>query len=151
MQTEDDTVYREKSLNNYMKSYKDSLKEEEVLEKERKDEQLKGAKVVTGKTDAPSELGLGTLPDLEDIKIKPDITTVDENVDKLPIDTSSKIVASDVTINNTVDDNLDLEIKKITDDKDRLINDLEESKEYMKSLDEKMSTINEMFSLLKSK
>lgn len=145
MQTEDDAVYREKSLNNYMKSYKDSLKEEEILEKQRKEEQLKGAKVVTGKTDAPLELGLGTSSDLEEsvkldnIVIKEDTSTVvsDDNLDNTSTEVSN--------------DDLDSEINKITDDRDKLINDLEESKEYMKSLDEKMATINEMFSSLKSK
>ena len=34
----EDQVYREKSLNKYMKSYKDALHEEEVDEKQRKEE-----------------------------------------------------------------------------------------------------------------
>jgi hypothetical protein len=151
MQTEDDTVYREKSLNNYMKSYKDSLKEEEILEKERKEEQLKGVKVVTGKSDAPVELGLGTVPDSEDNQ------TVKENLDENiengvnSVNDNTETVSEEIRIEESSEDNLDSEIKKITDDRNNLINDLNESKEYMKTLEEKMTTISEMFSLLKSK
>ena len=148
MQTEDDTVYREKSLNNYMKSYKDSLKEEEVLEKERKEEQLKGVKVVTGKNDAPAELGLGTVPDLEDNRTVKE--NVEENVED-SVSNNTENVSNEVTTEELPEDNLDSEIKKITDDRNNLINDLNESKEYMKTLEEKMSTISEIFSLLKSK
>jgi aldehyde dehydrogenase (NAD+) len=49
-----------KSLKAEMKAYKDSLKEEEVEEKKRMDEQLKGAKDVTGMTDAPASTGIGS-------------------------------------------------------------------------------------------
>ena len=61
METEDDPVYREQALNQYMKAYKDCLKEEEVEEKERKEQTLKAtnAKIVTGQTDAPDYTGIG--------------------------------------------------------------------------------------------
>jgi hypothetical protein len=128
MQTDEDPVYREKSLNQYMKSYKDALKEEEVQEKERKEEQLKGAKIVTGKTDAPESLGLGTINN-------------DDNDKPLEI-------KEDVDIESTELDILDNEIQKTTDAKNKLVNDLEESSNYMKSLEDKISTINDIYSKL---
>ena len=130
MQTDEEPVYREKSLNQYMKSYKDALKEEEIQEKERKGEQLKGAKVVTGKTDAPESLGLGT--------------TNNEDIDE-PLETEE---IKDVTTETTELDNLDNEIQKTIDTKNKLVNDLEESSNYMKSLEDKISTINEIYSKL---
>jgi len=42
----DNQVYREQELNNYMKAYKDALEEESAEEKKRKEELLKDVKVV---------------------------------------------------------------------------------------------------------
>ena len=61
----EDQVYREKSLNKYMKSYKEALQDEEKDEASRKSDMLKGANVVTGKHDAPRSTGLSSLDDDE--------------------------------------------------------------------------------------
>ena len=47
--TQDDAVYREKSLNTYMKAYKECLEEESEEQKDRKNKALEWANVVTGK------------------------------------------------------------------------------------------------------
>ena len=163
MQTEEDAVYREKSLNTYMKSYKDSLKEEEVTEKERKEEQLKGANVVTGKTDAPLSTGLGTLAGIQeefeetkfrrnsdnesDINLTDKVSPSDINLKVVESSQLKKVEEySNVSIN---EDDIETQIKKTNEDKIKLVNDMEESKNYMKILEEKLSTINEIYSELK--
>jgi hypothetical protein len=50
LDTQDDPVYREKSLNTYMKAYKECLEDETQEQKDRKDTKLADANVVTGKT-----------------------------------------------------------------------------------------------------
>jgi hypothetical protein len=158
MQTEEDSVYREKSLNTYMKAYKDTLKEEEVSEKERKDEQLKGANVVTGKTDAPLSTGLGTThigPPSSVVKKEPEPEPKPEpepeldleSVQLKKVDEYAKVSIAEEDVD--CDDDIDSQIKKSNDDKIKLVNDLEESKNYMKLLEEKLSTINNIYSELK--
>ena len=50
LDTQDDPVYREKSLNTYMKAYRECLEDETQEQKDRKDSKLDGANVVTGKS-----------------------------------------------------------------------------------------------------
>ena len=143
METEEDPVYREKSLNQYMKAYKDCLKEEEVSEKERKEEQLKGAKVVTGKTDAPASTGIGykemtspgVIPSSNDDEVdEEEGTTVEHQKNK--IDEYTKC---------DIDDNIDSTIKN----KIKLEDELETSKNNLKDLESKLSTINQIYAELK--
>lgn len=53
LDTQDDPVYREKSLNTYMKAYKECLEDDSKDQKERKNTSLEGMNVVTGKTGLP--------------------------------------------------------------------------------------------------
>ena len=141
METEEDPVYREKSLNQYMKAYKDCLKEEEVSEKERKDEQLKGAKVVTGKTDAPLSTGIGctemtspgVIPSKEE---ENDGTTLEQQKSKIKEYTNYKEDEED-------------EISSTIKNKIKLEDDLETSKNNLKDLEAKLSTINQIYAELK--
>lgn len=152
MQTEDDPVYREKSLNQYMKSYKDCLKEEEITEKERKDEQLKGANVVTGKTNAPVGTGIGC-PEITPAGVIPsdymETNTESSLADKINsyanTDENADIVVEDVDD----DDEINRNLKTTTKDKVRLEENLEQSKNNMKELQSKLETINQIYSELK--
>ncbi len=134
MQTEEDPVYREKSLNQYMKAYKESLKEEEVTEKERKEEQLKGAKVVTGNTDAPVGTGIGST-NITPAGVVPSSSVTDDlNVED---------------VEDVEDDKTSSQLKKANQDKVKIEEDLEESKNNMKELQSKLETINQIYSELK--
>jgi hypothetical protein len=150
MQTEDDPVYREKSLNTYMKAYKDSLKEEEVEEQQRKEEALKGAKVVTGKTDAPDFTGIGNpepsipgmvpgmVPDMVTSMTESNGVTEEEQVEKLQ------------KYANTPDDTtVDDQIEQAKQDRVKIEEDLKQSKTNMKDLEDKLSTINQLYAELK--
>ncbi len=155
MQTEEDPVYREKSLNTYMKAYKDSLKEEEVSEKQRKDEQLKGAKVVTGKTDAPPSTGIGStepsvpgvVPQSFGIETDDVGVTMEEQTKKVEQYAGSPQTHEDNTV--TLEDDVDEQIKKTTNDKVKIEEDLQQSKNNLKDLEEKLSTINQIYADLK--
>ena len=144
-ETEDDPVYREKSLNTYMKAYKDSLKEEEVEEKQRKEEALKGAKVVTGMTDAPPSTGIGcaepatpgTVP-LSYGKSEVDDVILEEQNNKTEED-------SNIPIEDSVDD----QINNTVEEKVKIEQDLQESKNNLKELSDKLASINEMYAELK--
>lgn len=144
-ETEDDPVYREKSLNTYMKAYKDSLKEEEVEEKQRKEEALKGAKVVTGMTDAPPSTGIGcaepatpgTVP-LSYGKSEVDDVILEEQNNKNEED-------SNIPIEDSVDD----QINNTVEEKVKIEQDLQESKNNLKELSDKLASINEMYAELK--
>jgi hypothetical protein len=144
MQTEEDPVYREKSLNQYMKAYKDTLKEEEVTEKERKEEQLKGANVVTGKTNAPAGTGLGST-EITPAGVIPIMQTTESINDKI-----SKYVEDDEEdVEDVEDDKISSQLKEANDDKVKIEEDLEQSKNNMKELQSKLETINQIYSELK--
>lgn len=144
MQTEDDPVYREKSLNTYMKAYKDSLKEEEVTEKERKEEQLKGAKVVTGKTDAPDYTGIGnpepSVPGQIPSAYIPDSIGVTEQ------EQTEKVQKyANVPDEGSVDE----QIEQTKQERIKMEEELKQSKTNMKDLEDKLATINQMYAELK--
>jgi hypothetical protein len=162
METEDDPVYREQALNQYMKAYKDCLKEEEVEENDRKEQTLKAnnAKVVTGQTDAPDYTGIGC-PEITSPGIVPEsmkksnsnsITTKSESQ-------SSKQELSEPTVeyeNQKVTDlrkssetNIDDQIKSTQSEKSKIVTELEESKSSLKELESKLSAINQIYADLK--
>lgn len=138
MQTEEDPVYREKSLNQYMKAYKDTLKEEEVTEKQRKEEQLKGANVVTGKTSAPAGTGLGSTEITPAGVIPQTEESLNEKVNKYVEDEE-----------DVEDDKVSSQLKEANDDKIKIEEDLEQSKNNMKELQSKLESINQIYSELK--
>lgn len=147
MQTEEDPVYREKSLNTYMKAYKDSLKEEEVEEKQRKEEALKGAKVVTGQTDAPVYTGIGnpepSIPGQVPTPYNPNETATSEGVSEQEQAEKVQQYA------NTPDVSVDEQIEQAKQDRNKIEEDLKQSKTNMKDLEDKLSTINQMYAELK--
>jgi hypothetical protein len=147
METEDDPVYREKSLNQYMKSYKDSLKEEEISEKERKEEQLKGAKVVTGKTDAPIYTGIGN-PEITPAGKIPS-SNLDDNTDN-NLDDHDDTDDKSADYTNIQTNNVDDEINNTQKEKVKLEESLKDSKNNLKELEAKLATINEIYADLKN-
>jgi hypothetical protein len=48
-----------------------------------------------------------------------------------------------------INDDIENQIRTTNEEKIKLVNDMEESKNYMKELEEKLSTINEIYSELK--
>ena len=144
MQTEEDPVYREKSLNQYMKAYKDTLKEEEVTEKQRKEEQLKGANVVTGKTNAPAGTGIGC-PEITPAGVIPSMQTESSLTEKVNEYADNDVVLEDVED----DDQTTSQLKTANSEKIKIEEDLEESKNNMKELQSKLETINQIYSELK--
>ena len=145
METEDDPVYREQALNQYMKAYKDSLKEEEVEEKERKEQTLKAsnAKVVTGQTDAPDYTGIGCPEITPPGIVPPSMKQSNENVENVP----NQTLKEDLKNSNEV--NIDEQINQTQNDKNKIVVELEESKNNLKDLESKLSTINQMYADLK--
>ncbi len=150
-ETEDGPVYREKSLNTYMKAYKDSLKEEEVEEKQRKDEQLKGAKVVTGQTDAPESTGIGrTEPSFPGQIPSPNQT--EEAIERSAEEHARKVDEyASASATNTVEpeDSVDEQINATKQEKEKIQEDLLQSKNNLKELESKLASINEMYAELK--
>ena len=157
METDDDPVYREQALNQYMKAYKDSLKEEEVEERDRKDQTLKAnnAKVVTGKTDAPDYTGIGcpeiTPPGQVPSSMKTESVSVSdvsktEETEGPSIESQTKKVED---LRNTKDTNVDEQINSTQAEKSKIITELEDSKNNLKELDSKLSAINQMYADLK--
>ena len=158
METEDDPVYREQALNQYMKAYKDSLKEEEVEEKERKEQTLKGnnAKIVTGQTDAPDYTGIGC-PEITPPGIVPpsmnksnlsESTTNESTTNKSgpSLESQSQKVED---LRHGKDVNIDDQISSAQADKSKIVVELEESKTNLKELESKLSAINQMYTDLK--
>lgn len=155
IETEDDPVYREQALNQYMKAYKDCLKEEEVEEKERKEQTLKGnnAKVVTGMTDAPDYTGIGC-PEITPPGIVPQ-SMKRQNSD--PVDTtqlSDDVEMTDeysaqVNMKKPSENNVDDEIKTTQSEKSKIVLELEDSKANLKELEAKLSAINQIYADLK--
>ena len=146
METEDDPVYREQALNQYMKAYKDSLKEEEVEEQERKEQTLRGnnAKVVTGKTDAPEATGIGC-PEITPVGVVPkSASTVSTEGPTLESE-SEKVEI----LRKPNDLNIDEQIKSTQADKSKIETELEDSKNNLKELEAKLSAINQIYADLK--
>lgn len=126
METEDDPVYREKALNQYMKSYKDSLVEEEVAEKQRKEEQLKGANVVTDRSNIPEATGIGN----------PELVTEPKIQEKID-------AYKNVESNNVQD-----QIQEKMSENSKIEKELEDSKDNLNNLEEKLSQINTIYNEL---
>jgi hypothetical protein len=131
----EDQVYREKSLNKYMKSYKESLQEEEKDESSRKSEMLKGANIVTGKHGAPTSTGLSVLDDTE----TPDAPVT-------PVATAASSASSRVE-----DSKDEVELRANQEQSNKLKEELADSKVNLQTLEEKLSTISQIYSDLKSK
>lgn len=145
MQTEDDPVYREKSLNTYMKAYKDSLKEEEVSEKQRKEEQLKGAKVVTGKTDAPDYTGIGN----PEPSIPGQVPTPMPSADSIDLTEEEQAEKVKKYANASEEGCVDDQIEQTRQEKVKIQEELNQSKTNMKDLEDKLATINQLYADLK--
>ena len=154
METEDDPVYREQALNQYMKAYKDTLKEEEVEEQTRKEQTLKGnnAKVVTGKTDAPEATGIGcpeiTAPGVIPSSYQTSNETT-ETETKTETKTESKETES-VQVSKNDNPNIDDQINAAKNDKTKIEIELENSKNNIKELETKLLAINEIYADLKN-
>ena len=166
METDDDPVYREQALNQYMKAYKDSLKEEEVEEHERKEESLKAtnAKVVTGQHNAPEATGIGC-PEITPAGIVPQSmkktkentntnTNIENDEEDSILETESKKVEvlrnQDKTeISTNTNENIDEQIKTTNSDKNKIETELEDSKNNLKELEDKLLAINQMYADLK--
>lgn len=134
----EDQVYREKSLNKYMKSYKESLQDEEKTEADRKSDMLKGANVVTGKHGAPSSTGLSVLDDVD-------------NESTQPASTSTSTPASAAASSPVEESKEDGELKANKEESSKLKEQLASSKVNLETLEEKLSTISQIYSELKSK
>ena len=143
METEDDPVYREQALNKYMKSYKDSLHEEEIAEKERKEEKLKGATVINDKSSIPVETGIGTTDTLpEALQNKVNLDSQKSNTEG----TSSEEQQNKINeYKETVDD----QIKNTEESNVKIEKELEDSKTKLKDLENKLSTIDSIYNELK--
>lgn len=146
METEDDPVYREQALNQYMKAYKDSLKEEEVEEQERKEQTLKGnnAKVVTGKTDAPEATGIGC-PEITPAGVVPKSAS-SLSTEGPTLESESEKVEILRKPNET---NIDEQIKSTQANKSKIETELEDSKNNLKELEAKLLAINQIYADLK--
>ena len=155
METDDDPVYREQALNQYMKAYKDCLKEEEVEEKDRKEQTLKAnnAKVVTGKTDAPECTGIGcpeitppgTVP-LSSCKSE-STSVVSESNDSGP--TYESEVQKIDNLKDAQESELENKINSSQQEKSKIVSELEDSKSNLKELESKLATITQIYAELK--
>lgn len=148
METEDDPVYREQALNQYMKAYKDSLKEEEVEEQERKEQTLKAnnAKVVTGEHNAPEATGIGC-PEITPAGIVPQSMKETRETSEGPtLESESEKVE---VLKNADKADIDEQIKSTQTDKAKIETELEDSKNNLKELEDKLTAINQIYSDLK--
>mgnify|MGYP001071983810 CR=1 FL=1 len=145
METDDDPVYREQALNQYMKAYKDSLKEEEVEEQERKEQTLKAnnAKVVTGQHNAPDATGIGN-PEIKPAGVVPQ--SVKEPNEGPTLESESEKV--DV-LRNADKEDIDEQIKTAKTDRAKIETELEDSKNNLKELEGKLAAINQIYADLK--
>lgn len=161
METEDDPVYREQALNQYMKAYKDCLKEEEVEEKERKEQTLKAnnAKIVTGQTDAPDYTGIGC-PEITPPGIVPpsmrqsacdSATSTSESVCTSSTEGPSKESQTQKVdeLRSSKDMTVDEQISSTQAEKSKIVTELEDSKTNLRELESKLSAINQMYADLK--
>ncbi len=157
METEDDPVYREQALNQYMKAYKDCLKEEEIEEKERKEQTLKAnnAKVVTGMTDAPAATGIGcpeiTSPGVVPSSLLNSTNNKTESEENQNTSESTKQTEQTEQTEPTksAESNLDEQIKTTQSDKHKIEKELEDSKANLKELESKISAISQIYMDLK--
>ncbi len=155
METEDDPVYREQALNQYMKAYKDSLKEEEVEEQERKEQTLKAnnAKVVTGKTDAPEATGIGC-PEITPAGVVPkSASETNTTSSSSSLSTEGPTLESESEkveiLRKPNEANIDEQIKSTQADKSKIETELEDSKANLKELESKLLAINQIYADLK--
>ena len=154
METEDDPVYREQALNQYMKAYKDCLKEEEVEEKERKEQTLKAnnAKIVTGNNDAPDYTGIGcpeiTAPGIVPPSLKESVSNISElNLNNSNEDSQPSKIEEEKPKELSIDDKINITQKE----KSKIVVELEESKTNFKELESKLSLINQMIADIQKK
>ncbi len=134
MMSADNQVYREKQLNDYMKSYRDALDNETKEEKERKQELTKDAKLVKDKSELPKATGLGT-GNLENHSVdytKSEVVEVETEVEK----------------EEKVENN---ELDQVRSEKRNVEERLNVSKSNMEGLSEKMRQIDMMFKELHKK
>lgn len=154
METDDDPVYREQALNQYMKAYKDSLKEEEVEEQERKDQTLKAnnAKVVTGNHNAPEATGIGC-PEITPAGIVPNSTQSTQSTQSTETSNDGPTLESENekvdVLRNCDKVSIDEQIKSTQSDKSKIETELEDSKNNLRELDAKLSAINQIYADLK--
>ena len=120
-----------------MKTYYDTLKEDDEIEAVRKEEMLKGANVVTGKHDAPESTGLGT-GFLED-RTLPKAQAVE---------TQKYEEGVDVELDSVKKSQEEKELGKVVEQKDKIVCELEESKKSLSELEDKMATINQIYKQL---
>lgn len=154
MHTEDDPVYREQALNQYMKAYKDSLKEEEVDEQERKEQILKtnNAKVVTGHHDAPASTGIGC-PEITPVGSVPQSVKETNNSEEPTNNSEGPTLESENekvnVLKNDVKADVDEQIKTTQADRAKIVVELEDSKNNLKELESKLAAINQIYADLK--
>ena len=160
MQTEDEPVYREQALNQYMKAYKDCLKEEEVEEKDRKEQTLKAnnAKVVTGQTDAPDYTGIGcpeiTPPGVVPESMRSNSTNENSTKDSDTVvnDEGPSMESQTQKVNEyktSKETKIDEQINSTQEEKNKIVTELKESKTNLKELEAKLETINQIYADLK--
>lgn len=148
METEDDPVYREQALNQYMKAYKDTLKEEEVEEQERKDQTLKAnnAKVVTNQHNAPEATGIGC-PEITPAGIIPkSMKETAETTEGPTFESESEKVE---VLRNADKADVDEQINTAKSDRAKIETELEDSKNNLKELESKLAAINQIYADLK--
>lgn len=160
----EDQVYREKSLNKYMKSYKEALHDEETTEKQRKSELLQGANVVTGKHSATVnsdvESNVSNIPKPQDTTTTTRTTNTSNNKIKIVEDatTQENFVNSTDTSNTNTNTSIsklgsytvDKELEENTAEKKKLQKELESTKSSLAGLEDKLSAINDLYAKLKS-
>jgi hypothetical protein len=131
----DNQVYREKQLNDYMKSYRDALDNETKEEQTRKEELTKDAKIVKDKSLLPKATGLGT-GNLENHSI--DYTK--EEVKEVEVEEDVKEVKP-----------VNSELEEVRSEKRKLEESLNSSKANLEGLSDKMKQIDMMFKDLHKK
>lgn len=139
METEDDPVYREKALNDYMGSYKKCLTEEDEKEKARRAEQLQGANVVTNTLNAPNYTGIGN-PNITDPGITPAAYDWSEGLGELEKDMNENLTGQ----TTTPEPKVSLENKKIETEEE-----LNKRKESLINIENKLNEIKKIQSQLK--
>lgn len=139
----EDQVYREKSLNKYMKSYKEALHEEEVDEKQRKEEMLQGANVVTGKHSAPINPELGVVS-------QSSVPQAVDTTNNVVSTTENSTVATTESLSTATADNTTKELEQNESEKKKLQEQLDNTKASLVGLEDKLSAINELYAKLKS-
>lgn len=139
----EDQVYREKSLNKYMKSYKEALHEEQVDEKDRKAEMLQGANVVTDKHSAPVS---SESSDVSQTKVSQVVNVTSDTVST----SGNSSVDSKVNSSTTTVDDTTKELEQNETENKKLQEQLNNTKASLVGLEDKLSAINELYAKLKS-